>query len=411
MKTKYLICLALSTALFTNCKKGNTATTPTVTNPVSTTIVAPTVKTLEISRITTIGASGGGNTTANGGSSIIDRGLVFGLNPSPTINDTKIGTTSVTGSGDFTSELSGLKPSTKYYVRAFASNKVATGYGNEISFTTTSIGSATFNFSPMFIVGATLASCDIEVLGDGGDQVTERGLVWGLTENPTVNDNKVKHGNSGTGKYRLTIKNLTERTNYHVRAYAINAKGVSYSEDVGFKTIGKGKITYTFNKEANPNADQLAAYARLQLAVDSAVWYLSNYTSATKHIYLNYVEGVPTADANNEGWMRFGSNSGYHNIRTMLHEMNHTLGTGTTGWWTAAVVGGKFQGANTNALLNKIQKSTGVSLSGDTQHWWPYGLNQNSEVTSSWDYVYNCLLIEAMRKDGLPTSTSGAYIP
>jgi hypothetical protein len=207
------------------------------------------------------------------------------------------------------------------------------------------------------------------------------------------------------------MKGLLEKTNYHVRAYAINAKGVSYSSNVAFKTIPKGKITYTFNKAVNPTAGQLEAYARLQVAVDSAAWYLSNYTSATKHVYLNYVEGTPTADANNEGWMRFGTNPGFQNLRTMLHEMNHTLGTGTTSWWAGKIVGGKFQGQYTNELLRKIKNSTTDQLSGDAQHWWPYGLNQNSEVTSSWDYVYNCILIEAMRKDGLPTSTSGAYIP
>ncbi|MGN7783820.1 hypothetical protein ACTJIJ_04810 [Niabella sp. 22666] len=145
----------------------------------------------------------------------------------------------------------------------------------------------------------------------------------------------------------------------------------------------------------------------MQIAIDSAVWYVNNYTSAVKHVWINYVPGVSTADANNEGWMRFGTGEGYQNLRTMLHELNHTFGTGTTSWWTGKIVGGKYQGNFANELLNKIQKSTGVQLSGDTQHWWPYGLNQNSEVTSSWDYVFNCLLIEQMRKDGL--SAAGAW--
>ncbi|MNR30625.1 hypothetical protein D3C85_1480910 [compost metagenome] len=91
--------------------------------------------------------------------------------------------------------------------------------------------------------------------------------------------------------------------------------------------------------------------------------------------------------------------------------MNHTLGTGTSTWWTGKIVGGKYQGTHVNELLKKIQNSSvDVKLSGDSQHWWPYGLNQNSEVSSSWDYVYNCLIIEAMRKDGM-TAYSGAYTP
>ncbi len=149
----------------------------------------------------------------------------------------------------------------------------------------------------------------------------------------------------------------------------------------------------------------------MKIAADSAVWYLENYTSATKHVTINYAEGTPTADANSNGWMRFGKNVGFQNLRTMLHEMNHSLGTGTTGWWNTKVVDHKFQGIYTNELLKKITKDQVITLNADRQHWWPYGLNQNSEVTSSWDYVYNCIIIEAMRKDGLLTTTSGPYNP
>jgi len=395
--------------LFVQCEKGKTEVPEPINPPVISAVVIPKVATKAISSITTVSAASGGITIDNGGAPITDRGLVLSLSPNPTLNDTKFGITSVSGSGEFISEIIGLKASTKYYIKSYATNRVGTGYGDEITFTTTLIGSATFNIKPLYIVGATVAACDVEITNDGGDNITERGLVYSLAQNPTVNDTKVKHNNVGLGKYRLTLKDLLEKTNYHVRAYAINAKGVSYSDDLTFKTIPKGKITYTFNKATNPNAEQLAAYARLQVAIDSAVWYLSNYTSATKHVWLNYEVGTPTADANNEGWMRFGSNSGYQNLRTMLHEMNHTLGTGTTDWWKGKIVGGKFQGQHTNDLLNKIQNSNGAQLSGDTQHWWPFGLNQNSEVTSSWDYVYNCILIEAMRKDGL--THSGPYNP
>ncbi|WP_113654679.1 hypothetical protein [Pedobacter namyangjuensis] len=409
MKINPLIVILLAT-FFVSCEKA-TKTAEPITPPVVTTGTVPTVQTAEVTNVTTITAKSGGITTENGGSSITERGIVVGLVTKPTTADIKFGTTSVTGAGDFISEITGLKANTKYFLRAFATNKTGTGYGNEITFTTTAIGNASFNFTPMFIVGATVAAADIEITNDGGDAVTERGLVYGLAQNPTTADTKIKHGANGTGKYRLMLKGLLDKTGYHVRAYAVNAKGTSYSNDVTFRTIPKGKITYTFNKATNPSNSELEAYARLQIAVDSAAWYLSNFSSATKHVWLNYVDGVPTADANNEGWMRFGTNSGFQNIRTMLHEMNHTLGTGTSSWWNSKIVGGKFQGQHTNELLQKIQKSAvAVQLSGDTQHWWPYGLNQNSEVTSSWDYVYNCILIEAMRKDGL-TQYSGAYIP
>ena len=399
----------LCALLLVNCKKNDEPTEDPVTTPAGVPSVVGTLTTNAFTSVTTTSATSGGTLISNGGASIKDRGLCYSLTPNPTTASQKVTAESVNGAGVFIASLSGLLPSTRYYVRAYVINNAGTGYGNEIELNTADIVSATFSFKPMFIIGSSLATTDVEVLSDGGSGITERGVCYGLTTNPTIVDHKVKHNSTGTGRFRSPLTELAERTTYHVRGYAINAKGVSYSSDVSFKTIGKGNITYTFNKAVTPTADELAAYERLQVALDSAVWYLNNYTSATKHVYLNYDVGVPTADANSEGWMRFGSSTGVQNIRTMLHEMNHTLGTGTTTWWTGKIIGGVYQGENASAMVKNTQNSTTAVLNGDTQHWWPGGLNQNSEVSSSWDYVYNCLIIEAMRKDGLPAS--GTYTP
>lgn len=285
-------------------------------------------------------------------------------------------------------------------------NKQAQAAGNAVA----AVAGVNLSLPPLFIVGATLAAADIEILADGGNAITERGICWGTAQNPTVSNSKVKHANGGLGKFRVALKNLAPNTTFFARAYAINNGGVTYSSQVSFKTRPKGNLTYTFNKSTNPTADELAAYARLQVAIDSAVWYINNYTSASRNVFLNYVPGVPTADANNEGWMRFGSNAGFQNLRTMLHELNHTLGTGTSSWWSSTSVNGKVNAPSANAVLKQILKDPNASLNGDTQHWWPFGLNQNSEVSSSWDYVYNCIIIEQMRKDGL-TQFAGPYNP
>ncbi|WP_114793214.1 hypothetical protein U0035_14395 [Niabella yanshanensis] len=407
MRRYLLFIVTLYSSLYLySCSKGDGgATTPE--EPVALAVSLATITTADIHTITTVEAQAGGRVINSGGSTVTERGMVLSTVPLPTINHTKFATATVSGDGSFTSRLTGLSASTKYYVRAFAINAAGIAYGNELSFTTASIGSATFNLAPLFIIGSSLAHWEVELTADGGDPVTERGLCWSLTENPTIADNKSIDAGKGIGRYAGAMTGLQPQTEYYVRAYAKNAGGVSYSTNRKFKTIRKGNLTYTFNKSATPSATEQAAYSRLQIAIDSAVWYVNNYTSAVKHVWVNYVPGVATADANNEGWMRFGSGEGYQNLRTMLHELNHTFGTGTTSWWTGKIVGGKYQGNFANELLNKIQKSTGVQISGDTQHWWPYGLNQNSEVTSSWDYVFNCLLIEQMRKDGL--SAAGTW--
>ncbi|GGH19226.1 hypothetical protein [Pedobacter zeae] len=413
MKTqskKYLIAACFIIALIGGCKKTEKVAEITTAKTEVTGTVA-TLTTSEFTSITTTGAISGGTIINKGSSAVTDQGICWSTSPKPTIESKKAGVVSINGSGVFISQLTGLTASTKYYVRAFAINKAGVAYGNEIELTTASIAGATFGFSPMYIIGSTVAAADIEVLTDGGDAITERGIVYASLPNPTVSSSKVKHNNAGLGKFRLSLKGLTPKTTYYARAYAINAKGVSYSSEVTFKTIAKGNVTYTINKSSNPTEEEINAYARITAAADSACWYLNNYTSATKNITLNYVPGVGTADATNTGWVRYGTNATYQKLRTTLHEFNHTLGTGTTDWWTGtAIVNGIYTGNTVNTLLKKITGKD-TPLNGDRQHWWPYGLNQDSEVSSSWDYVYNCLIIEAMRKDGLPEWSSGTYTP
>ena len=80
------------------------------------------------------GGSSGGNVTDDGGLTITDRGVCWNTSTNPTTANSKISTG--TGSGSFTSALSGLNPNTLYYARAYATNSLGTVYGTQVSFTT-----------------------------------------------------------------------------------------------------------------------------------------------------------------------------------------------------------------------------------------------------------------------------------
>ena len=80
-------------------------------------------------------ATSGGNVSADGGSAVTARGIVWGTATNPTI-DLTTKTTDGTGTGVFTSSLTGLTAATLYYVRSYATNAIGTSYGAEISFTT-----------------------------------------------------------------------------------------------------------------------------------------------------------------------------------------------------------------------------------------------------------------------------------
>jgi uncharacterized protein (TIGR02145 family) len=98
------------------------------------TVTLPVVTTAAVNPITETTATSGGTVTDNGGAFISSRGVCYGLNPNPTIDG--LHTTNGTGSGPFTSFISGLTPNTVYYLKAYATNNKGTGYGQQVIFET-----------------------------------------------------------------------------------------------------------------------------------------------------------------------------------------------------------------------------------------------------------------------------------
>jgi uncharacterized protein (TIGR02145 family) len=94
----------------------------------------PVLSTRHVYPITSTTANCGGDITNDGGAKVTARGVCWSKTPNPTTADNK--TVDDTGTGTFKSEITGLTATTSYYVRAYATNSVATGYGNELSFKT-----------------------------------------------------------------------------------------------------------------------------------------------------------------------------------------------------------------------------------------------------------------------------------
>lgn len=131
---KLLVTIILSFILLQSCTKSDTA------SPINTDVL--TLTTTLPSSIATTTASCGGTVITDGGSTVTGRGVVWSTMPNPTIAlATK--TTDGAGTGVFTSTLSGLNPSTTYYVKAYATNSAGTSYGNELSFATLQSSSTT----------------------------------------------------------------------------------------------------------------------------------------------------------------------------------------------------------------------------------------------------------------------------
>ncbi|MFZ4398758.1 MAG: FISUMP domain-containing protein [Bacteroidales bacterium] len=93
----------------------------------------PQLTTNNITTITATSATSGGNITTDGGASVAFRGVCWSTSPNPFVTDSH--TSDGTGSGVFTSNISGLAAGTTYFLRAYATNSIGTAFGNEVSFT------------------------------------------------------------------------------------------------------------------------------------------------------------------------------------------------------------------------------------------------------------------------------------
>ncbi|ANI89083.1 hypothetical protein A9P82_07135 [Arachidicoccus ginsenosidimutans] len=369
--------------------------------------VPPSVIIDSVYNITSTGAYIAGHVSGKGSSNVVARGVIFSKDSLFSQPDS-VEASSAYGDGRFICQLTGLDFEETYYVKVYATNFETTGVSSRLSFTALTLQNATYNKKPIFIVGNTTASLDIQIVADRGIDISERGMVYGTSSDISSMTHKVTDKSGiGIGTFRLTLNDLTPATWYYVRPYTVDKAGINYGYVDSFKTIRPSDIQVVYNKPDNPTGDEATFWKQIKIAADSAAWYLSHYTSATKTYTINYSPGTPTADDNNEGWIRVGTSSSYWTIATMEHEMNHGIGNGTTSWWTTMIQNGIYTGKNGQEMIRLITGDSTAVLNGDSQHFWPYGLNQNSEVTSSWDYVYSALIVESFRKDGL--SNAGTY--
>jgi uncharacterized protein (TIGR02145 family) len=88
-------------------------------------------------------------------------------------------------------------------------------------------------------IQSTTASCSGNVTADGGQAVTDRGICWSTSQNPTIENSKTS-GGTGTGTFTGNLTGLAANTSYYVRAYATNSEGTAYGAEKAFTTLTEG---------------------------------------------------------------------------------------------------------------------------------------------------------------------------
>jgi len=357
----------------------------------------PVIQTIAVDKIVQNAARSGIIIVSPGASSVTIRGICWSTTTNPTIADSKY--YSPLSSSPQYMYLSSLIGSTTYYVRAYATNSYGTSYGETFSFTTTAYTLPAVTTVSVTNAGGLEAACSGLVTNTGGYlKCSVQGFCWSTGNNPTLADNVVVSTSSLVNvAYTKNIVLPTSGTTYYIRAYATNAQGTIYGTVLSVKPT-MGNLTYTIDTGTFPVGS--TNYNLIKVALDSAMFYYNRYATFSGNVWVYYNAGIQTAQGGYRSSIGFGTNTWYMHVSTVMHEIAHWLGSGTSISWKNFCKNGLWTGPTTVALLKSL---TGETLYCDNNanlwHFWPYGLNQRSEATSANVYIIHAKLLNAMKTD------------
>lgn len=166
---------------------------------------------------------------------ITQYGHAWSVRPNPTIADAHTAQGPAWSTGPFTSTMSGLRPNVTYHVRAYATNRIGTAYGVDITFTT-DYSAVQLTTQEAVVLSSKQAQVSVQVTDLGGHTLTECGICWAMGKVPSVSDNVVKA--SGTpAQFTFSIDGMKAEREHFVRAYARTARGdLYYGKAVSFIT-------------------------------------------------------------------------------------------------------------------------------------------------------------------------------
>lgn len=166
------------------------------------------------------------------------KGFVYGLWHNPMIEDEGVDIKVVAGreTGIYLSNLSDLEMGKVYYIRAYAENEAGVVYGSEVELDFRPV-------SPQIETRAVTginrsngtATLNASIVECGDPKYSEKGFVYGLVHNPTLEDGEVKKrivSGREAGDYFSNLSDLEINNVYYIRPYVENEAGVSYGAEI-----------------------------------------------------------------------------------------------------------------------------------------------------------------------------------
>ncbi|MGM0581028.1 MAG: hypothetical protein ACQETL_10140 [Bacteroidota bacterium] len=122
-----------------------------------------------------------------------------------------------------------------------------------------------------------IKTSSVQIIGniysEGTSPVIKHGVCWSTSENPSLSDHVIEKGPL-LGEFNEIIDELKPGTNYFIRAYATNNEGISYSDQISFRTLGSIPSAITTSvTEINPPSAKFAGYAKTNNNLEAIAFF------------------------------------------------------------------------------------------------------------------------------------------
>ncbi len=326
----------------------------------------PRIRTLGMTNVTLNTATVNAEVDYTGSTTVTERGVCFGVDVAPTVNNSF--QTAGSGAGSFTTQLTNLSAGTTYHVRAYAKMGGTYIYGNELTFTTARQPSV--NTAEVNNITATSALCG-GTISECGQNVTAKGLCWGTSSSPTISGSHSYDG-TGTGSFTSIMTGLTLGTTYYVRAYATTAAGTVYGNQRSFTVTGpEGSITGLFSVSATQQV--WFSQGNLQYQASTNTWRFAT----NQFDYIGYLNGYISSTYS--GWIDlFGWGTSGYNHGAVCYQP-----------WSVSETNSDYYayGSSTYNLYNQTGKAdwgyNAINNGGNQTNQW------RTLTKDEWEYVFN----------------------
>ncbi|MBZ0244190.1 MAG: DUF285 domain-containing protein, partial [Bacteroidales bacterium] len=296
----------------------------------------PGVITLAVTNIGSSTATANGDLSCLGSVNPTAHGFCWNTTGTPTLGDNSVNNGAAATTGTFTSNLTALSPETTYFVRAYVTNAIGTTYGNEVSFTTGTPMTLTFNTNLSAGTTVTLPlRGTVNVTVDWGD---------GNNENFTTSGNK-NHTYGAEGTYNVSISGSLSAYGFEANA-GVNASKLTTVSSFG--SLGLTSLSGAFRDATNLTglpALLPSSVTNLSRMLQSSLfngplgtWDVSNVTDMSNMFYL------ATAFNQDIGNWNVGNVTSMKNMFEGASVFNQDLGSWNVG--NVTNMGGMFFGAS-----------------------------------------------------------------